>query len=261
MKLQLMKAGQQRLADALTNNQPIKIGYYRIGTEAAFAPGDGGVNVLGPLVYQGDSSNIQYFSASNDEANFFLELTHDAGAYTVGNVMLFLEDNTPLLWGSLDRANVKSTSALQNQQIGAQITLVCTFWFPKLREAINFSNLTHRVVRLPRIASDANLPEINHAPWDLYSVDVHSKFSAPVVAIKNLKDGRWWGIPQLVHEDDPNINGINGGIAGEGYGSRIDVFHLGGTYKGFSQASLMEGGNNWTAPTTGAVNVDAGGYR
>lgn len=269
MKLQLMKAGEQRLADALTNSQPIKVGYFRIGTNAGFIPGEGGLAPLGPLVYQGDDSNIAYYSASNDEANFFLNLQHDAGSFTVGNVMLFLEDDTPLLWGSLDRASLKSTNQFETRQVGAQITLVCTFWFPKLLEALDLSNLTHRVVRLPRLTNEKMLPLVTHAEWDSYTLDRHTKHAAPFVAFKNLKDGRWWGIPHMVHEDDPALNGVDGGTAGEGYGARVDTLYEAGSYRLFEQTFLLNGGDNWdpfTSVEESSLNnppdlqIDAGSY-
>jgi len=140
------------------------------------------------LVYTGTTSQITYSAnASTATMTFFITLSETVGNFYVGNIGLFLADGTMFTLTALAVAEYKTAT---NTAVSPPITgNVRIYAIPvaltNVQNLINVTALFPNYASLPSVATEAQLPAINAAPYNTYLVNALSETNTSSVAVSN----------------------------------------------------------------------------
>jgi hypothetical protein len=140
------------------------------------------------LVYTGTASQITYSAnASTATMTFFITLSEAVGDFYIGNIGLFLADGTMFTLTALATQEYKTAT---NTAVAPAVTgNVRIYAIPialtNVQNLINVTALFPDYASLPSVATEAQLPAINAAPYNAYLVNALSETNTSSIAVNN----------------------------------------------------------------------------
>lgn len=192
--------------NAASVGTPISIASFRIGNRASFVPADNATNVYltgGGVVYPGNISQMSHRLLSNGNVVVTITLDTSVGDFTVGNIGLFLSDNTLFSLTVLDAPENKREQNFPTEN-GDVRTYDIVFTISSNPGAINFSLTEAVYTTLPTVATQAGLPPTASAPYDTYKVSNHTAIGKPVIATIDPDTNAWAYAP--TYDDITDLN-------------------------------------------------------
>jgi hypothetical protein len=203
--------------DAAADNS-LQLGYVRIGTMSKAGGAnidDASTNVAG-TVTQLAADKVFYTVFGSNRIVLFTELEM-AGELTVGNIMFFLSDGTPLAWGLFDY-NIKK-AAKGPDTAGDWLMIALSIEKLNILDKLNLNTAQSTAFDLPE--SDTNFTAIVQFNLNRKIVTMAKEtvgnFDLPGVMFK----GRKWFINPFVFPVGGDFEGLTGGTVGDEYDRSI----------------------------------------
>ena len=164
----------------------IEITSFQIGTDLITPLAT--MNAVSGLVYTGTASQITYTAnASTATMTFYITLSEAVGNFYVGNIGLFLADGTMFTLTALAVAEYKTATNVSTSPptTGNARIYAIPIALTNVQNLINVTALFANYASLPSVATEAQLPAINAAPYNAYLVNTLSETNVSSIAVNN----------------------------------------------------------------------------
>src|SRR6266481_5381813 len=213
MQEQLLNTGRNALVNALITNTPINITKLHISAIPNITLDPAATDVVGGIVYSSSSGNIFADVINSNELRILVKLDQTIGSFLIGNVVLFLDDGTPFMSGSITTAVQKLVQNLPSE-VGNIVTLNMTLTYTNVTTAVNVTILNPLYATLPFITDTNALPIAGFAAYDVYNVQNDVRSGRPVIVFRRASDNTWWSSPIVDPYDsaDFGLVVLDGGV-------------------------------------------------
>jgi hypothetical protein len=264
----LLNSGKVALAKAIAEGKKLKIAAYRIGAAANFIPTPDAINPNPTSIYQGSSDFVSSSLINEDEIRYTITLLETVGQFNVGNVMLYLGEETsgapiliPYLWGVLP-APLPKYKQDGTKSVGNRIVLNVIAKYTNVSEAFELKIIPPALASLPNVASEDDLPPPQLAVHQNYVIQNNTATGAPSLALRRNVDDVYYLNTFFQRIDDPLFGSLIGGVVGDSYAPFFGVYKAGGLFKHGPSAfnDELDGGEAWSVPGTNDLPVDGGSF-
>jgi Phage tail-collar fibre protein len=180
----ITNAGESAAITAGNNGATITITSFQIGSDL-ITPSALDTGVSTP-VFIGSANQITYSAnVSTNSMVFLITLDETVGNFTVGNIGLFLSDGTMFTITALAVAESKTATNSNGTSPGNVRLYSIPIVLTNVQNIIDVSALFPNFASLPSVATEAQLPAINAAPFNTFLVNTLSKTNASSIAVSN----------------------------------------------------------------------------
>lgn len=265
MQTVLLDSGKAALASAIANGTKLKIGAYRIGQAANFAASTSATNVSPVSVYQGTAANISTSLVENDQIRYVITVPESVGPFSVGNIMLFLQDEEgeliPYLHG-IQPVPIPKYKSNPPTIIGNRLVFNLTAKYTNISEAFTLVVSSPVYASLPNYRDEYELPNPSYAVYQQAVLQNNTVNGSPGLVVRRSIDNSWYINTFFQRIDDPAYGILKGGIAGDSYLPFYGDYYSCGLYTNSSSDfnNTIDGGASWASPTTADDPIDSGLY-
>lgn len=217
MESVITTAGLAALDAAILGSTTITVDHFHIGDSAGFTPSTSATDVSGSTVFSGTTTNLYYFRIDDNNFQFIVYMEHDEGVsdFAMGNIMLFLDDNTPFLLAVAPQVHNKLVT--DASKVGRRFVIPMAISYTDTSDAFDVSALSEFAVQFDSVA---NLGAIDQVVFTTSQVNSQEDYTGTQL-VSVFHDGNriWWGNSFFQSLSDPNFGCIDGGTVGTGYGS------------------------------------------
>jgi len=184
----LTNLGRQAAIDSFGGGNKIKISYFKVGSQI-INPQPTLTGVAGEVYSSKNTSNtINYEVYGNDQVTYFCTLDETVGDFLVGNIGIYLENDTLFAIMSLPSQEQKNRTL--GYQTGNKKTYKISITLSNQVGLSDFNLLTTNYTNLPTVESENLLPAVSPVPLQkTYYVRNHSRYMSPVLA--QFVDNTW----------------------------------------------------------------------
>lgn len=166
--------------DAGSGGPEVKVSYFKIGS-TVITPNRSMTNVTN-LVYTGDASQIQYLKLDDSTIVYVITLEEDVGDFNIGNIGIFLEDDTMFSITTL----VSPVPKWANDPpdiVGNRKKFNIMIHLDGIGDISDFTLLVLEESAIPTVSNQSLLPAVDSAPYPLYLIWNHTKYGTPTLAV------------------------------------------------------------------------------
>lgn len=257
IKGKVLDAGKHIITNALIGQATSYASSFKVGDLAAFTFDKTEVAPRGTIVHQGSTNDIAVTRIANDTVRFVCSIPEGYGPFTMGNLVMYMEDENndevPFLAVAFPATVLKQPS---NDQITTD-----GFTLPGTRFAVSIEirhsdEETDVIVNilppdyssLPTFSTELDVPPASALTFKQFVINYHSAIKGPVLMTIDENNVRW-AQPFTQQIIDPNFGQLDGGMDGEGWGNESQELVWGGAY-GTLDSSYTEN------PVGGAAYTD-----
>ena len=229
VKSGLLKKGLPLISGALTGYSRFAAHSFKLGSGSGHDLDQLRENVVGSLVYTGDSRLIQARFLEEASVRYTMTVPEGVGPFSFGNIILYAVDfegqQLPLLEIVLpfavtkEVANPDLSSSSPFPQPGSRLVITAVIKHSiatNSAELISVQVITPSFSNMPFFQDDATLPPPTSQPWSQFVIMHHNVAKRPVLGTKN-SDGTYWGSPFMQNLNHPDFGDADGGVQGDGY--------------------------------------------
>lgn len=168
----------------------------------------------GNIVFTGTNSDMRWTRHSNDAATLKLIVEHDNPRIAIGNVVLYLDDNSAFSLSYHDYRFHKL--ATTSTGVGMKWVLQIYLAIPQLTNRFSFTNITEECDTFRPYVDEGHINFTHGEEHDQAVIENYTTINrlVPLTNTANM----WFGNPFAMRMDDPQYrNRLNGGEVGDGY--------------------------------------------
>jgi len=180
MRTVIVDSGITACINAGLNGPKVAVTKVKVGS-SIISP-DSSMTDVTNVVWEGDSSYIQYQLI--DERTFLFKVTLDEsiGDFDIGNIGLFLDDGTMFCVSTL--IGVEKKVANNAPVVGNRKIFEIPIVLAGISGAIDVTLLVPDEASLPFVQTEASLPNYVTAPFSAYIVTYHTRFKTSALAMR-----------------------------------------------------------------------------
>lgn len=222
----ILDKGKVIISNAITGLATSYATGFRIGDLAAFDIITSETGPRGTVVFEGSTQDIAVTRIAIDTVRFVCSITEGVGPFTMGNLVLYMQDDkgdsVPFIMVAFPKQVVKTPS---NDQVTTDGYTLPGSRFAVAIHVKHSDEATDVVVEilppdyssLPSFATENDVPPGNALTYKQYVVNYDTRVKTPVMFAVD-EDNTRWGNPFYQQLRDPRFGQLDGGVDGEGYG-------------------------------------------
>ena len=238
LKGRILDAGKPIISNAITGLSTSYSTGFQIGTTHGFEILTSETGPRGEIVHIGKTQDVAVTRIAVDTVRFACSVTEGAGPFTMGNLVLYMQDDNgdsvPFIMVAFPHPIVKNPSSDQVTTDG--------FTLPGSRFVVaihvkHSDELTDVEViilppdysSLPTFATEDDVPPGPALTFKQFVVAHDTRAKTPVLFTVDHNNTRW-GIPFYTQLRDPRFGQLDGGVDGEGWGGEYSEIVFGMFY-------------------------------
>jgi len=202
----ITNAGITASINASTTGPQIRVSYFKIGSQIISL--DASItDVVGEVYSSKNTSNkISYSIVDVDTVQYEIILDESVGPFLVGNIGLYLDDNT--LFAIMGLVSAETKTATVGETAGNRKQFTFTLKLGNQATITDFSLVVNNYTNLPEVATEAGLPVASIPPTiHTYMVNNHTQYGSPAIA--HWVNSTWTFAPLRSITDDGETLWLN----------------------------------------------------
>ena len=219
LNAKILTAGKIVLSNALLGISPAKVHSFGCGDLFGFTPDSNDVAPRGNIVFQADAAAISTSRLAEDTVRHVCSITEQHGPFTVGNIVLYLQDDKGNILPFISVVLPVPIQKLNSNPIvtpsGYEVPGTRLTFNVELKHSDEVTIATVTVVTptysfLPSYETEATVPIGAALNYKNFVISHHTVVKRPVLGTVDGNSIRW-GIPFTQQINDPDFGHLDGG--------------------------------------------------